>query len=107
MNGEQSAGAELREIKETLIKVVQSHAEQREMIRKILQAVTERADDASPLADILERLAAADRDNQALLHQIVDGLERIEHRLKPASPRFVPTEPWYPPIGRRLGSSCR
>lgn len=54
--------------------------------------------------ETLERLAAADRDNQVLLRQIVDGLERIEHRLKPASPKFVPTEPSYPAIGRRLST---
>jgi hypothetical protein len=109
MDGEQSFGgelwefAELREVGEALIKVVQSLAVQGELIKKILPAVAERAEDASPLADTLEWLAAANRENQVLLRQIVGGVERIKCGFKSAKKRFVPTEPWYPPIGRRLG----
>jgi hypothetical protein len=109
MDGEQSLGgelwefAELREVGEALIKVAQSLAVQGELIKKILPAVAERAEDASPLADTLERLAAANRENQVLLRQIVGGVERIKCGFKSAKKRFVPTEPWYPPIGRRLG----
>jgi hypothetical protein len=109
MDGEQSFGgelwefAELREVGEALIKVVQSLAVQGELIKKILPAVAERGKDASPLADTLEWLAAANRENQVLLRQVVGGVERIKSGFKSAKKRFVPTEPWYPPIGRRLG----
>ena len=109
MDGEQSVGgelwefAELRGVGEALIKVVQSLAVQGELIKKILPAVAERAKDRSPLADTLERLAAANRENQVLLGQIGRGVERLKCGFKLAKKRFVPKEPWYPPIGRRLG----
>lgn len=109
MSGEKSFGgelwefAELREVGEALCKVVQSLAVQGELIKEILPAVARRAEDALPLADTLERLAAANRENQMALDQIVRGVERIKYGFKSAKKRFVPKEPWYPPIGRRLG----
>ena len=95
--------AELREVGEALSKVAQSLAVQGELIKKILPAVAKRAEDALPLADTLEWLAAANRENQVLLGQIVRGVERLKCGFKSAKKRFVPKEPWYPPIGRRLG----
>jgi hypothetical protein len=79
MGGAQSFGgelwefAELREVGEALSKVAQSLAVQGELIKKILPAVAKRAEDALPLADTLEWLAAVNRENQVLLGQIVRG----------------------------------
>lgn len=89
MSSLQSVEAELREFKEAfriqsqgLIKLAQSLAIQGEMLRKILQAVTEPAADTSPLTDLLARLATSDEENRRLLVEIASGVSRIEHDRK-------------------------
>jgi hypothetical protein len=85
MDSIQSVAADLRDLTEAfqitnrgLTAVVKSLAIHGEMLTKILQAVTEPAEDASPLTDLLARLAAADADHKAMLIDIASGVERIE-----------------------------
>jgi hypothetical protein len=89
MDDLRSIAAELREFKEAfrttsqgLIKVVQVLAVQGEMLKEIRQAVTAPAGDASPLTNLLAKLALADQEHQQVLAGIAAGVGRIEQELR-------------------------